>query len=913
MRFHRSLIALGASAALWAFATVAPAQAVRPHPILFVTQPPLPGDFTSVNAVFGNHRSDLQSSNRGGDLWILYPNGNLKNLTAAAGWGQSGFQGAGSIAVREPAVHWSGSKAVFSMVVGAPTQRYQVATFYWQLYEITGLGEFDTPVITKVPRQPMNFNNVSPIYGTDERILFTSDRPRSGQMHHYPQLDEYESAPTVTGLWSLDPVTGELHLLNHTISGVFSPSIDSFGRLVFIRWDHLQRDQQADADAGGGPYGTFNYADESAGAARLNNRTEVFPEPRSPRTDLLATMPGVVGQQFNQFFPWAMNEDGTAEETVNHLGRHDFAGYFDRAFNDNAEIVEFSPGGRANPNSLTNYLQMRESPSTPGRFFGIDAPEFGTHAAGQVVSFDAPPSARPDLIQVAYWTHRDTSVADATPSPQHSGLYRNPLPLSDGTVVVVHTTATRADQNTGTRNNPGSLYSFRLKMLNLVANQGSTAGAALTGGISKSISYWDPDELVSYSGTLWELDPVEVRSRTKPATTGFTLDPIEQGVFAAQGVDLAAFRTWLRARDLALIVTRDVTTRDKDDRQQPFNLRVALAGGGFGVQSVRTGSVGPVKDVTHLQIVQADQIRGMGGTVNPRAGRRPIAQFLHDPAAQNPPNPGAPPGSVKIAADGSIAALVPARRAVSWAADVIQRHARGARALLAHHAAGRGARLHVVPRHELPRPGGSRAARQPAAGAGRLPHLLEGAESTAAGGRRLLQRHPLSTARYPQCRRRRRWPLPRVFGDARTARGNALRRASRRQGAVGERHDHRRGGQRSSRALRRRCDAAQHLDGELRGRQHASQQRRPRHLGRWHGGAQDPQQQHRGGARHRRRERLLPVGRVRLGRGRRALSRRGSRSSRAAAPSGRRARPAATSSGRRSPAPGPPTPRRASC
>jgi hypothetical protein len=84
------------------------------------------------------------------------------------------------------------------------------------------------------------------------------------------------------------------------------------------------------------------------------------------------------------------------------------------------------------------------------------------------------------------------------------------------------------------------------------------------------------------------------------------------------------------------------------------------------VQSVRTGSVGPIKDVTHLQIVQADQIRGMGGTVNPRAGRRPIAQFLHDPAAQNPPNPGAPPGSVKIAADGSIAALVPARRAVSW-------------------------------------------------------------------------------------------------------------------------------------------------------------------------------------------------------------------------------------------------------
>lgn len=44
------------------------------------------------------------------------------------------------------------------------------------------------------------FNNVAPLYGTDERILFTSDRPRSGEVHLYPQLDEYEEAPTVTGL-----------------------------------------------------------------------------------------------------------------------------------------------------------------------------------------------------------------------------------------------------------------------------------------------------------------------------------------------------------------------------------------------------------------------------------------------------------------------------------------------------------------------------------------------------------------------------------------------------------------------------------------------------------------------------------------------------------------------------------------
>ena len=37
-----------------------------------------------------------------------------------------------AIAVREPEVHWSGTKAVFSMAVGA-APRYQVADYRWQL------------------------------------------------------------------------------------------------------------------------------------------------------------------------------------------------------------------------------------------------------------------------------------------------------------------------------------------------------------------------------------------------------------------------------------------------------------------------------------------------------------------------------------------------------------------------------------------------------------------------------------------------------------------------------------------------------------------------------------------------------------------------------------------------------------
>ena len=49
-------------------------------------------------------------------------------------------QGANAIAVRDPAVSWDSTKAIFSMVVGAPTQRYQVKTFFWQLYEVSGMA-----------------------------------------------------------------------------------------------------------------------------------------------------------------------------------------------------------------------------------------------------------------------------------------------------------------------------------------------------------------------------------------------------------------------------------------------------------------------------------------------------------------------------------------------------------------------------------------------------------------------------------------------------------------------------------------------------------------------------------------------------------------------------------------------------
>jgi hypothetical protein len=651
-----------------AYASVTESAQTLQNAIVFVTQVPIAPDFATIGSVFANHNPSMESVGRGGDLYIRYGDGSLKNLTQAAGYGvASGMQGASSIAVRDPSVHWDGKKVLFSMVVGAPTQQYQVLEFKWQMYEISNLEKNQTPVIQKIANQP-NYNNLTPIYGSDDRIIFTSDRPRDNSSHLYPQRDEYESTPVVTGLWSLDPASGNVTLLNHAPSGNFSPSLDSFGRVIFTQWDHLKRDQQADADKyNAGQNGTFNYASEAANATKLNARVEIFPE---PRVDQEIAGTNLSKHDFNQFFPWMIFEDGTEGETLNHAGRHellsgDQRGYIEPSLTDDPALETFYKDNSLsqNKNYLENLLQMREDPNAPGFYLGTNALEFGTHASGQLVRLKGAPNVPVTQMTIENITHPSTAAPrpdNAAVNPNESGLYRDPLPLFGGKLVAAHTTETRADKTGNSLT--ASRYAFRLTSLKL-SNGVYLPDVSLTAGIKKSLEFWSPDVKVSFNGNLWELQPVEVRARVRPARLTQALPSLERNVFQKAGVNETAFRNYLKTNHLALAVIRNATTRDVADRQQPFNLRVPNGA------ETKTGA-GKVYDVSALQFLQADLIRGYGGTANPQAGRRVLAQLLHDSKAMSSNSSFAnftpSSSSAILSSDGSVAAFVPARRAMTW-------------------------------------------------------------------------------------------------------------------------------------------------------------------------------------------------------------------------------------------------------
>ena len=689
-------LALGACSVTAANATT------LPHPILFVTQVPTGYDFVNqtVSAPFANHLPTTLAAPRGGDLVLLSTSGTLRYLTQEAGYGSPGggglLTGNAAIAVRDPAVSFDASKAIFSMVVGAPASVGGAETYTWQLYEITNLAQVlggSVPIIQKVANQPATFNNVEPDYLSDGSVVFVSDRPRNGAAALYPVLDEYRGQPANSGLWRLDPASGALTLIENTPSGSFGPFVDSFGRLVFSRWDHLNQDLNNDP-ATSPPTGItpFDYASEAANATPSATATDLYPEP------IHSANPGVLnGFEINQFFPWTVNQDGSGEEILNHLGRHELKQTFARSYANDANLLDFNAAtsGRTNQKAIDNLFQIREDPTTPGRYVGVDGVEFYMHHSGQIVAINAASGGtllNASAATVSYMTDRQTATPyfSGAAYPYNIGHFRDPLPMSDGTLIAAFANTPGIEGAAGPLPLPPSTYQFRLYPLVAVSQNSATeyvpaANPLVNAGISKSgIQYnyksniaGQPDGTVNYSGMLWELQPVEIVARTPPPMSA--QPPLagtpEQAVFDAynsahpnNGVTVAEMQQFLLAQNLALVVIRNATSRDRADQQQPYNL--AVPGGAQTVSNVLAYADPPLYCIDRMQFFEADQVRGFttGTIANPLPGRRPLPRPLNDAQAVqfNMPGDLAVPGSQYMGADGSVALFVPAQRPMVW-------------------------------------------------------------------------------------------------------------------------------------------------------------------------------------------------------------------------------------------------------
>ena len=234
-----------------------------------------------------------------------------------------------------------------------------------------------------------------------------------------------------------------------------------------------------------------------------------------------------------------------------------------------------------------------------------------------IVALNAPPTLNPDFMTLDYITYPSTRFDAPLPAPATVGHFREPLPARRTGRWLPSTRMWKALE---TRQGVGADYAFRLMSL---AQAGSfwQPYQNLTSGISKNVNFYSNGGLVNYNGVLWELNPVEVRARPIPVSARASLPAPEQNVFAEERRPVPAFQNYLRTNSLALLVSRNLTTRDHADRQQPFNLHVA------GTTTQTIGAPGKIYDIASLQFFQGDQIRGFGlrGTSTTPIGRAPRA------------------------------------------------------------------------------------------------------------------------------------------------------------------------------------------------------------------------------------------------------------------------------------------------
>ena len=650
-------------------------------PLMFVTQVAISGtDFARITGTFANHDpGNANDTPRGGDLMIAYPKADgtfdLRNLTREAGFGmkdpntpETASCAANMVAVREPAVSWDASKALVSMVVGCGADKH------WQIFEVEGLLQGQTAKFTHLD-QPEEFNNISPIYSPEgdsgtEFIIYSSDMSWHGRdAKHLKCLDEYEEKRSTCGLFKLDRA-GEVTNLDPSPSGSFTPTIDSFGRVIFTRWDHMENDQQEEDN--NHKLDLFNWVSEAPGATteRFTLATKqvqsVFPERKFAAED------GFAQHEQKPFLMWQINVDGTGAETLNHFGRQEFKFIRAARSGDARQKLGLRDNNSAGVggNNVDAFRFLREDPRTPGRYFALLSPEFGTCSGGAVVTIDSAPDVLPKDMEISYITSPDTYDADS------KMLFRSPMGASNGEIWASASTShklvdfkvTGCDYRLARLVKQGEFF---------VPGGNVTAGA----GLQRILD--------GKTETLWEWDVVEVRARdNKPAPA--LEPPLEAGEMnafeAVFGVGngqkgLTAFRAFLKKNKLALAVVRNVTWREQSDFQQPFNLSVPSLTDPK-VTTKRTNSTVDMLAIDHLQIFTGQQLRGTDGDSelgSAKNYRRVLAQPAQEIQVQDntgtntrrnvnvPAAPGVAPASVKISTvDGSVAFIVEANRPTAW-------------------------------------------------------------------------------------------------------------------------------------------------------------------------------------------------------------------------------------------------------
>ncbi len=665
---------------------------VIPKPILFALVVPYTGNrnpFGHQLESFGNYLSGFSTNPRGGDLAIMNTDGTIRYLTAEAGFGiPSGeIQTEEGIAVRDPSISWDGCKALFSMIIGGPSKRFDQSyrENKWQIYEITNLCDVVNGAvanISKVDGQPLTYNNASPIYGTDDDVIhFISDAPYGNLDHTYPQLDEYESRETNSGVFSLDRSSKEVKHLTHSPSGDFDLFLDSFGRLLFTRWSHIQQDQQADAFREGerAQFKPVQFLDESENSDlqeltpnQVDNskliaddrgvRFGPFPEPRPESVNYVD---GKAGIRFNEFQIWEMCEDGQRNQTINHIGRHEFGGAFTGGtFLDDNNLTDYAQAGTAFTNNgalrsrvrgFNGFFQTTEDPNNPGSYMFNYAPEFQAFASGQLFMSNIPVGANPEDVVVYEVTEDNAGNV--------LGRFRDGIFLSNGDKLVVHTDIPYMDNGGLYDRENGNIFHFQLKIIK--QGEKSFSSPITDSGIERTIKWWgdaeDPHEITF---KMMEVQPVEIMSRSIPDKfcDDYPIDPIEKSVIEEENVNIDELRAWLIENDMALIAIRDVTKRDRADVQQPYNLIVP-----GGVSSIATG--GKEYEVSHFQPFYGSLKRGYEDKGNARRiffDYFENTQFHPNLESVNPYDPEGPEKSIKIESDGSVALFVPATRALAW-------------------------------------------------------------------------------------------------------------------------------------------------------------------------------------------------------------------------------------------------------